>query len=155
MGLFNFVKNAGEKIASAVGLDNEAEAEKAATDIQAEVNKHDLGVENLDVCVVGDKVVLNGEAPSGEALEKAILAAGNINGVAQVETNIVVAQAAPEPTFYEVKSGDNLSKIAKEFYGDASKYPVIFEANKPMLSHPDKIYPGQTLRIPEEERAAA
>ena len=37
---------------------------------------------------------------------------------------------------------------AKKFYGDANKYPVIFEANKPMLNHPDKIYPGQLLRIP-------
>ena len=45
-------------------------------------------------------------------------------------------------------SGDNLSKIAKKFYGDANKYPVIFEANKPMLKDPNKIYPGQNLRIP-------
>ena len=50
--------------------------------------------------------------------------------------------------FHTVVSGDSLSKIAKEFYGDAMKYPVIFEANKPMLTHPDKIYPGQVLRIP-------
>lgn len=155
MGLFNFVKNAGEKIAGAVGFGDEAKAEEAAADIKTEVTKHGLGVENLDVCVVGDKVILNGEAPSGEALEKAILAAGNINGVAQVETNIKVAQAAPEPQFYEVKSGDNLSKIAKEFYGDANRYPEIFEANKPMLSHPDKIYPGQNLRIPREDKMVA
>ena len=54
----------------------------------------------------------------------------------------------PEAQWHTVVSGDNLSKIAKKFYGDANKYPVIFEANKPMLSHPDKIYPGQVLRIP-------
>ena len=48
-------------------------------------------------------------------------------------------------------SGDSLSKIAKEHYGNAMKYPVIFEANKPMLEHPDKIYPGQVLRIPAIE----
>ena len=56
----------------------------------------------------------------------------------------------PEPaaTFYTVVSGDSLSKIAKKHYGDASKYPVIFDANRPMLKDPDKIYPGQVLRIP-------
>ena len=56
----------------------------------------------------------------------------------------------PESQFYTVKKGDTLSKIAKEFYGEASKYPQIFAANKPMLKHPDKIYPGQMLRIPPE-----
>jgi len=49
---------------------------------------------------------------------------------------------------YTVVKGDTLGKIAKEFYGNAAKYPLIFEANKPMLSDPDKIYPGQMLRIP-------
>ena len=49
---------------------------------------------------------------------------------------------------YTVQAGDNLSKIAKQFYGNPNKYPVIFEANKPMLKDPDKIYPGQKLRIP-------
>jgi len=55
----------------------------------------------------------------------------------------------PSSRFYTVKSGDTLGKIAKEFYGNAGKYPVIFEANKPMLKDPDRIYPGQVLRIPE------
>jgi len=155
MGLFNFVKNAGEKIANVAGFGDEEKAQEVANDIKSEVTKHDLGVEDLDVCVVGDKVVLNGNAPDAETLEKAILAAGNINGVAQVEANIEVASAAPEPQFYEVKSGDNLSKIAKEFYGNANRYPEIFEANKPMLSHPDKIYPGQNLRIPRDEKMVA
>jgi nucleoid-associated protein YgaU len=59
-----------------------------------------------------------------------------------------VDQSAPEGKFYTVVSGDNLSKISKAQYGDANKYMVIFEANKPMLTHPDKIYPGQVLRIP-------
>ena len=51
---------------------------------------------------------------------------------------------------YTVEKGDTLSRIAKEMYGDAGKYPAIFEANKPMLKDPDKIYPGQVLRIPAE-----
>ncbi|MEM8916931.1 MAG: LysM peptidoglycan-binding domain-containing protein, partial [Pseudomonadota bacterium] len=77
-----------------------------------------------------------------------ILSAGNTPGVAEVESLIEVAESGPEPVFYEVKSGDTLSAIAQEQYGAASKYPEIFEANRPMLSHPDKIYPGQVLRIP-------
>ncbi len=75
--------------------------------------------------------------------------AGNIKGVAAVESKLTVAQAAPEPRFYTVKPGDTLSKIAKQFYNDVNRYQAIFEANKPMLTHPDKIYPGQALRIPE------
>ena len=50
----------------------------------------------------------------------------------------------------ESTKGDTLSAIAKEVYGDANKYPVIFEANKPMLSSPDRIYPGQKLVIPPQ-----
>jgi nucleoid-associated protein YgaU len=61
---------------------------------------------------------------------------------------MTVATPADESKYYTVVKGDNLSKIAKEFYGNPNKYPQIFEANKPMLTHPDKIYPGQLLRIP-------
>ena len=53
-------------------------------------------------------------------------------------------------TFHKVESGDTLSAISKKVYGDANKYNIIFEANKPMLSDPNKIYPGQMLRIPAE-----
>ncbi len=165
MGLFNFAKNAGAKIASAFGVSeaNAAETPDApsnqapANDIKGEFAKYDFGIEALDVQVQGSKVTLNGTAPDAPTMERAILVAGNINGVDQVESNIDVANAenVEEPQFYEVKSGDNLSKIAKQFYGDAGKYPVIFEANKPMLSHPDKIYPGQNLRIPREETKVA
>ena len=59
-----------------------------------------------------------------------------------------VREAAPPAQYHTVVKGDTLSAIAKKYYGDASKYPEIFEANKPMLKHPDKIYPGQSLRIP-------
>jgi len=68
-----------------------------------------------------------------------------------VEDTIATADATPEATFHTVESGDTLGAIAKKAYGNAMKYPVIFEANKPMLSHPDKIYPGQVLRIPALE----
>ena len=104
---------------------------------------------NLDV-VYADadgRVTLHGEAPSQAAAEKAMLAAGNVADVAEVDNQL--SYPAEEPTqWHDVVRGDTLSAIAKKYYGDASKYPVIFEANKPMLSHPDKIYPGQKLRIP-------
>ncbi|MEL6172074.1 MAG: peptidoglycan-binding protein LysM [Pseudomonadota bacterium] len=140
MNLFKFVKNAGEKIAGSVG--------NAAGNIKERVTGHKIDVKDLDVETQGEKVVLKGTAKTQEEAEKAILAAGNNAGVAEVESHIVVEEAAPEATFYTVVSGDSLSKIAKAQYGDAMKYPVIFEANKPMLSDPDKIYPGQVLRIP-------
>ena len=79
-----------------------------------------------------------------------ILAAGNVYGVAGVQDMMTVDLSQPEAKFYTVVKGDTLSKIAKEFYGNANAYMKIFEANKPMFSHPDKIYPGQNLRIPAE-----
>jgi len=50
---------------------------------------------------------------------------------------------------YEVQKGDSLSKIAKRYYGDPMKYKELFAANQPMLEDPNKIYPGQVLRIPK------
>ena len=96
----------------------------------------------------GDKAVVSGKAASQAEREKAILAAGNTQGVARVDDRLTVAAAEPESQYHRVESGDTLSKIAKQYYGDLSKYPVIFEANQPMLKDPDKIYPGQVLRIP-------
>jgi nucleoid-associated protein YgaU len=91
-----------------------------------------------------------GVAKDQETKEKAILAAGNVQGVSGVDDNMTVDLSQPAAKFYTVVKGDTLSKIAKEFYGNANDYMKIFEANKPMLSHPDKIYPGQNLRIPAE-----
>ena len=89
-----------------------------------------------------------GIADTQETKKKILLCGGNVKGVQDVEDNMVVTNVEADAQFHTVVSGDNLSKIAKAFYGDAGKYPVIFEANKPMLEHPDKIYPGQMLRIP-------
>lgn len=139
MGIFKFVMDKGKDL-----LDQKDEPAEA---IRKEVE--DLGLGDglggdFRVMVEGDRVKLEGETPSQEVKEKIILAAGNVSGIAEVEEDLKV----PETVFYEVKSGDTLSKIAKAHYGDASKYPVIFEANKPMLKDPDLIYPGQKLRIP-------
>ena len=98
--------------------------------------------------IEGETATVTGKAKDQATKEKAVLIAGNVEGIAQVDDQLEVAEKAPEAQFHTVVSGDNLSKIAKKYYGNAMKYPVIFEANKPMLKDPDKIYPGQVLRIP-------
>ncbi|OSI12394.1 peptidoglycan-binding protein LysM [Neisseria canis] len=158
MGLFSFIKNAGEKLfgkdekeVAAAAAANMAELnQKAATAIQTYIEKQNLGLSGLSVAFDGasGKVTLSGSAPSQEAAEKAVLAAGNVTGVSDVE-NKLSYPAAAEAQYHDVVSGDTLSAIAKKYYGDANQYMKIFEANKPMLSDPNKIYPGQKLRIPQ------
>ncbi len=151
MGLFSFMKNAGKKL---FGQKDEptatttAAAPASKTDLlKAEVARLGIPVSNLNV-EVSEMVTVSGTTMTNADREKVILAMGNIDCVGCVEDNLTVTNPEPEATFHVVQSGDTLSKIAKDVYGDAMKYPVIFEANKPMLEHPDKIYPGQTLRIP-------
>jgi nucleoid-associated protein YgaU len=92
-----------------------------------------------------------GTAKDQATKEKVILCCGNITGVEKVTEDLAVKQSAPTAQYHTVVSGETLSAIAKKYYGDANKYPEIFEANKPMLKHPDKIYPGQSLRIPARQ----
>lgn len=158
MGLFSFIKEAGEKLfggkeveqAAASAAPNIAELNQKAGDaIKTYIEKQNLGLSGLGVTFDGatGRVTLSGSAPSEEAAEKAGLAAGNVASVSDVDNNLEYP-AGTASQFHDVVSGDTLSAIAKKYYGDANKYMVIFEANKPMLSHPDKIYPGQKLRIP-------
>ncbi len=167
MGIFDFVKEAGKKLgfgddkpeakpAAPAGPSAPTAAEmKAAADRRRAmgmvkmVGGLGLAVEDLSIRVDGDTVTVGGTAASQAEREKVVLAVGNVAGIARVDDRMEVA--APKATFYTVQAGDTLSKIAKQHYGDAGKYPVIFEANKPMLEHPDKIYPGQQLRIPPSE----
>lgn len=146
MGIFDFVKSVGEKL---FGDDEPPAADK----LKQELDSHKLGTEKVEVEVVGDKAVLKGEVADQSAFEKAVIAVGNTLGVSKVEAGElkVASGAAKDPVFYTVKKGDNLWKIAEAQYGKGkgAKHTVIFEANKPMLKHPDKIYPGQVLRIPE------
>jgi nucleoid-associated protein YgaU len=107
------------------------------------------------VRVDGDKVTLTGKVESQEEREKLVLLAGNNQGIGSVDDQLQVAKQEPAGTFYAVKSGDTLSKIAKQFYGDANKYNQIFEANRPMLKSADEIYPGQKLRIPAQAAVGA
>ncbi|MHA7971070.1 peptidoglycan-binding protein LysM [Rhizobium sp. CAU 1783] len=154
MGLFSFIKSAGKKLG--IGADDEAPDAEA---VKKELASHDLGTDKVDVAVVDDKVVLTGVVKDQSAFEKAVIAVGNTLGISKVEagelkiadTPSAAPVAAKEPVFYTVKKGDNLWKIAEAHYGKdkGAKHTVIFEANKPMLTHPDKIYPGQVLRIPD------
>lgn len=171
MGIFDFIKSAGKKLG--IGGDDDAPEAEA---VKKELDSHSLGTDKVDVKVDGDKIVLSGVVEDQSIFEKAIVAVGNTLGISKVEaselkvvipdsglslgsadmTELVKASTpAKEPKFHTVKKGDNLWKVAEAAYGKGkgSKYTVIFEANKPMLSDPDKIYPGQVLRIPDIETA--
>lgn len=145
MGLWNFVKSAGKALG--IGGAEAAEAPDAAA-LKKEVEALGLDSSQVDIRVDGDKVVLSGQAPTQADREKLIVAVGNVAGVAAVEETVAAgAEAGKDPVFYTVVKGDTLWAIAKKTLGDGNRYQEIFEANRPMLSHPDKIYPGQVLRI--------
>ena len=175
MGLFNFVKSVGEKL----GLGEQA---PDAQSIKTALDGLNLGTENVKVAVENGKAILTGAVKDQATLEKAILAVGNLHSIesvntdnlkvensqksasnqtAQAGTSQTPAAAQPstsqpaEPHFYEVKKGDTLWKIAEEVYGKGhgDKNKIIFEANKPMLKSPEKIFPGQKLRIPDLNQA--
>jgi nucleoid-associated protein YgaU len=172
MSLLSFIKDAGEKLfktpqavpaqttASAAPqqgtaapvqqVDVAALNAKAGDAIQVYVEQQKLGISNLDVKYDGatEKVTITGQAPSQEAAEKAVLCCGNVAHVASVDNQLTVAQAAQAAQYHDVAKGDTLSAISKKYYGDPNRYQAIFEANRPMLTNPDKIYPGQKLRIP-------
>lgn len=161
MGLIDFVKSAGAKIfgsseepaapgKSPAELKLQAERAMAAA-LAQQVKSHNLECDDLQIAFSDEVATVSGKTPSQSEREKIVLVVGNVNGVAQVSDMLEVATPEPEAVYYTVQRGDNLSKIAKEQYGNAMKYPVIFEANRPMLKDPDKIYPGQVLRIPPLE----
>lgn len=172
MGLFNFARDAGEALRGALGGGVDAD------DLKAALQKHGITIQNLQLTEKGGVVTVAGLADTQAEREKAILVLGNVKGVERVDERIQVVRpraaqptaapfggtaptlnqpaatqvspAEPESRFYTVKPGDSLSEIAQQFYGSAQKYGAIFEANRPMLSDPDKIYPGQVLRIPAQ-----
>jgi len=159
MGLFDFVKDAGSKLFGG-GDDDKGPAEVVRTPEMARADKTKgealtklvtgmgLDVEDLKVKYTDGRATIDGTAGSQEVREKIVLLIGNTQGVAQVDERMTVEEEKPQATMYTVQPGDSLSKIAKAQYGNAMKYTVIFEANTPMLKDPNKIYPGQVLRIP-------
>lgn len=162
MGLMSFIKEAGEKLfggkeakaAEATPTPENVAALSAAAGkaIADYIGTQNLPVSGLEVAfdAPSSTVTVSGTVPDQATKEKVLLCCGNVAGVGAVNDMLVVNTPQPESQWHTVVSGDNLSKIAKKFYGDPNKYPVIFEANKPMLKHPDKIYPGQVLRIPPQ-----
>ncbi|MBN9462511.1 MAG: peptidoglycan-binding protein LysM [Burkholderiales bacterium] len=154
MGLLSFIKDAGEKLfgsgtAQAASAPADANAAAAAA-IKTYIGAMKLDAEGLGVAFDGSSgtVTVSGTVNDQATREKIVLCCGNVAGVEKVIDNMTVKNPVPEAKFYTVVRGDTLSKIAKEQYGNANAYMTIFEANKPMLTHPDKIYPGQVLRIP-------
>ena len=166
MGMFSFIKEAGEKLfgrgeakaaqeaaAAAPTPENVAALSKTAGDaIATYINSMGLKVENLQVSfdAPSGTVTVAGMAPDQATKEKVLLCCGNVAQVSSVKDLMTVASSSAESQMYVVASGDSLSKISQQFYGTPNKYTQIFEANKPMLSDPDKIYPGQVLRIPPD-----
>ena len=181
MGIFDFIKNAGNKVFGK--RDND---EDSIEDVRRHLAAHGVSTQDVTIMVDGEKVTLMGYVPTMDVKEKTVLLAGNIDGVSKVDDRLHVGvrpgqpntkvagstlgtgagkvQMSPNETgsaspawqsrTYTVEKGDTLSAISKTMYGDASDYNMIFEANKPMLSDPDKIYPGQVLRIPSQRPGA-
>ncbi|HEX6900851.1 MAG TPA: peptidoglycan-binding protein LysM [Thermoanaerobaculia bacterium] len=174
MGLIQFAKNVGKKLG--LGDDDkkpqpaqapqsqgaggptaqevqQLEERKKEVALAGLLKQMGFNTESLVVDMEGDKVTLRGRVDTQADREKMVLVVGNHEGIAAVDDQLTVVNPEPEAQYYEVQSGDNLSKIAKQFYGNPNKYHQIFEANRPMLKDPDEIYPGQKLRIPPDAKA--
>ena len=168
MGVFSFAKDIGDKIfnrddakhqakvetnasTNTPVKESEPSAQSVANILLRRIQQQNLNISDLKVKYNGttDTAEISGSARTQADREKAIIAIGNVQHVAKVIDNISIEEDAPESTMYTVKSGDSLSKIAQSVYGSTDDYMKIFEANKPMLSDPNKIYPGQVLRIPK------
>lgn len=170
MGLISFVKSAGRKVglfggreaaeAEAAAAEAKAAAEAAAADAAEAAQEHAVAmdiraailsyvaIDDLQVSFSGETAVISGTAPSQADAERAILVAGNTEGVAHVDGNIEVVEPEPPAVYHTVVAGDTLSELSGRYYGVIRLYDAIFSANQPMLEHPDEIYPGQVLRIP-------
>jgi nucleoid-associated protein YgaU len=145
MGLFDFAKDVGRQI-----FDTDAEA---ADNIKQHLEVKLSGISDVTVEFDDGVATVCGKCDNAAIRERAILIAGNVKGVAKVVADGLIAPEPPpeevsKDEFYEIVSGDTLGGIARKYYGKASAYMRIFEANKDIISDPDKIYPGQKIRIP-------
>lgn len=175
MGIFDFAKNVGASVfgdSEAKKAEEAAAAEAAAAEeakakyrelveqfnretgekLRAVVASHGFSTDELKISFDSTQAMAIAAGPIDTQAnrEKVVLLLGNTQGVAKVDDRMEVSNPEPAARFHTVEKGDTLSKIAKAVYGDAMKYPAIFEANKPMLKDPDLIYPGQVLRIPAQ-----
>lgn len=143
------VKQAEEAAAALAAMHTaEARASAVIADIRAAILSHGVTIDGLEIAFANDIVRLEGTAPSQLDAERAILIAGNTEGVGGVDDQLQIVEPEPPAVYHTVISGDTLSKICLATYGNMRLYDVVFEANKPMLKHPDEIYPGQVLRLP-------
>jgi LysM repeat protein len=155
MSLFGFVKDIGRRLFN--------KDEEAAEKIKEHILAHNPGVEDLAVTYENGIVGLSGRCTNTDAFQKCVLMAGNVKGVADVYANGLVpyvdpaappraaaAAAEPQQTYYVIEKGDTLWAIANKFLGNGNRYPEIFEANREVIIDPDKIFPGQTIRIPPQ-----
>ena len=165
MSVFDFIREAGRLLtgaqaaapdkpgapnASTQDSSKPAPAAPSGGDIKAELKRVGLPADDIDIKVEGDTVYLKGKADSGAMKQKLILASGNIAGIGKVREDIEAGDDGAAAAFHTVKKGETMSKIAQDHYGAASKYPAIFEANKPMLTDANMLDPGQVLRIPPQ-----
>lgn len=147
MGVWSFTRDAGAPLGvGAAGVDDA----RSRSELRKEVARLGLAARGVEISVAGDRVRVTGISPSQEIREKIVLAVGNVAGVAEVDDAIRPARPAVAAFFHTVEPGDTLWAVAAKAYGDGAKYLRIFEANKPMLAHPDGIYPGQVLRVPQD-----
>ncbi len=151
MGLFSFMKDAGKKLLGG-GNDDEAIKNEIESSFEGEP------VQGLAVTVDDGNVVVAGVAADNATREKVILIAGNVEGVESVNADQLLTpemieasneRDIPEPTFYTIEKGDTLWAIASNHYGDGNKYHDIVAANIEVIKDADKIYPGQSIRLPE------
>jgi nucleoid-associated protein YgaU len=141
MGLFDFVKEIGHKLFN--------RDEEAAEKIKKHIEAMNPGIAGLGVNFSNGVVSLSGQAASAEAMEKAVLLAGNVQGVSDVKIDGLQTPPVTEKVeYYIIKKGDTLSAIAKQFYGKANDYPKIFDANREVIKDANLIFPGQKIRIP-------
>lgn len=168
MGIFDFLKGAGRDI------DNDrADAEILESILTALSAQAAAGhIKGLQVHFDDGVATLSGTVDSNATKQKAVLLAGNIKGVEKVnDDNLKLSMATWPPktgmdempraeiptleeeqkySFYTIQRGDSLSKVAKRYYGDAMRWPELFEANREVIQNPDLIYPGQQIRVPIE-----
>lgn len=145
MSLFDFAADIGKKVFG-IGDANASEQIKEA------IESNNPGVTDLTVDLDDDVCTLSGNCESQAAKEKVVLMAGNMKGVGSVNGDGLVHPASDEAAnvdYYTIESGDTLWAIADKFLGNGAKYTEIFEANREVIEDPDKIFPGQKIRIPK------
>lgn len=150
LGTMIFMKTAGKKLGDLF------KGKKGKEKLEKEVKDLGLDSDGMDINIgENGKVSVSGKSVSQEMKEKILVAIGNVDGVSEVEDAAEAGDGGAPSQFHQVVKGDTLWAISKTYYGKGSRYPEIFEANRPMLSHPDKIYVGQVLRIPADGKTAS